>query len=81
MSKFFILALSCGVSFEELYDLYIAKNILNRFRQNHGYKDGSYIKIWNGVEDNEILLSILKKEKNSKKIYEILTKEYKKIDN
>ena len=26
--------------------------ILNKFRQEHGYKDGTYVKIWNGKEDN-----------------------------
>jgi hypothetical protein len=35
-----------------LYRLYVGKNILNRFRQDHGYKEGHYIKVWNGEEDN-----------------------------
>lgn len=39
-----------GLSFEDLYRLYIGKNMLNFFRQNHGYKDGSYKKIWQGRE-------------------------------
>jgi hypothetical protein len=29
------------------------------FRQDHGYKAGSYIKIWDGREDNEHLVEIL----------------------
>ncbi|MFT7292895.1 MAG: hypothetical protein ACI87Q_000741, partial [Pseudohongiellaceae bacterium] len=31
----------------------------NFFRQDHGYKDGSYIKIWQGQEDNVHLVDIL----------------------
>jgi len=33
--------------------------VLNFFRQDHGYKDGSYIKQWNGREDNEHLSELL----------------------
>ena len=29
------------MTLEELFDLYIGKNVLNRFRQNHGYKTGN----------------------------------------
>ncbi|OUR63842.1 hypothetical protein A9Q79_08795 [Methylophaga sp. 42_25_T18] len=48
-----------GLSFDDLYLQYIGKNTLNRFRQHNGYKDGSYIKIWDGLEDNEVLFQIL----------------------
>ena len=44
---------------DELYRQYIGKNVLNFFRQDHGYKDGSYIKVWNGKEDNEVLANVL----------------------
>ena len=47
------------MSFEELYEVYTGKNVLNMFRQDNGYKDGSYQKIWNGREDNEHLADIL----------------------
>lgn len=46
------------LSFEELYRRYVGKNILNRFRQDHGYKDGSYVKNWAGREDNEHLAEL-----------------------
>lgn len=49
----------CDLSFSRLYGLYIGKNILNFFRQDHGYKDGSYQKLWQGKEDNEHLMEIL----------------------
>ena len=44
----------------ELFRQYVGKNTLNFFRQDHGYKDGSYIKIWHGEEDNEVLANIVK---------------------
>ena len=37
---------------EDVYKLYIGKNCLNQFRQDHGYKDGTYVKLWDGQEDN-----------------------------
>jgi hypothetical protein len=48
-----------GLSFVRLYSLYVGKNILNFFRQDHGYKEGTYKKIWQGREDNEHLIEIL----------------------
>jgi len=39
--------------------MYVGKNVLNFFRQDHGYKDGSYIKVWQGREDNEHLAELL----------------------
>ncbi len=46
--------------FDELYEIYVGKNVLNMFRQDNGYKDGTYIKIWQGREDNEHLADIMK---------------------
>lgn len=43
----------------ELFRQYVGKNTLNFFRQDHGYKEGSYIKIWNGEEDNEVLAKLV----------------------
>ncbi len=48
------------LSFDELYRHYVGKNVLNFFRQDHGYKTGEYIKVWNGKEDNEVLMDILR---------------------
>ena len=50
---------TCDLSFEDLYRHYIGKNVLNFFRQDHGYKEGSYIKIWEEREDNEHLSEIM----------------------
>ena len=46
------------MSNEDVYISYITKNCLNKFRQNNGYKDGSYIKNWNGREDNVVAFEI-----------------------
>lgn len=43
---------------EDVYLAYIVKNCLNEFRQKHGYKDNTYIKDWNGKEDNQIAYEI-----------------------
>ena len=45
--------------FDELYRHYVGKNVLNFFRQDHGYKEGSYVKQWHGREDNEHLSELL----------------------
>lgn len=48
-----------GLSFDRLYASYVGKNVLNYFRQDHGYKEGTYAKVWEGKEDNEHLVEIL----------------------
>ena len=47
------------LDFPGLYQQYVGKNVLNFFRQDHGYKEGTYIKQWQGREDNEHLVEIL----------------------
>ena len=63
-ATFFRLCEKLGLGFDELYSLYIGKNILNIFRQDHGYKDGTYIKVWNGKEDNVVMQEILANNSN-----------------
>lgn len=46
-------------SWDQLHTMYVAKNVLNIFRQAHGYKDGTYIKLWHGKEDNVVLADLL----------------------
>jgi len=53
-----------GLNLDTLYTLYVGKNILNRFRQDHGYKEGTYIKIWNGEEDNVTMQKVLEENEN-----------------
>ena len=47
------------MDFDTLYRNYVGKNVLNFFRQDHGYKEGSYIKVWQGREDNEHLVEVV----------------------
>jgi hypothetical protein len=63
---------------DELYRLYVGKNILNRFRQDHGYKEGTYIKIWQGEEDNVVMQRILEKSENiaPQELYALLKNAY-----
>jgi len=71
-TDFFALCLSLNLSFSELMWQYVAKNVLNIFRQDNGYKKGTYIKEWpspiepnNTVEDNvflEMFMDEAKKE-------------------
>ncbi len=74
------------MSFEELFEIYIGKNVLNFFRQDHGYRDGSYIKEWNGREDNEVLadiIALLDSRAGSFKddVYAALERAYTEIEN
>jgi dimeric dUTPase (all-alpha-NTP-PPase superfamily) len=59
--RFGTLMKSVGLEFEELFRSYVGKNVLNMFRQDKGYKDGSYIKIWDGKDDNEWLVEHMQK--------------------
>ncbi|SMF30717.1 Dimeric dUTPase, all-alpha-NTP-PPase (MazG) superfamily [Alteromonadaceae bacterium Bs31] len=47
------------LNFTQLFNRYVGKNVLNMFRQDHGYKDGTYHKFWQGREDNEHLVEAL----------------------
>lgn len=45
--------------FETFYSMYMGKNALNFVRQERGYKEGEYRKIWNGQEDNEVMVDFV----------------------
>ena len=65
----------CDWSWAELYETYIQKFVLNKFRQDNGYKDGSYCKTWKSEitvgeatvpvykEDNEVLADLVQSRK------------------
>lgn len=65
----------------DVYSLYIGKNCLNEFRQKHGYKDGTYKKLWNGKEDNVYMQEIIEKNPNIgfSELYKELEEKYKSI--
>jgi dimeric dUTPase (all-alpha-NTP-PPase superfamily) len=56
---FFTIISHLDIDIENLYKRYVVKNQLNTFRQQNGYKDGSYIKNWDGVEDNVVAFEIM----------------------
>ncbi|MBT5031445.1 MAG: dUTP diphosphatase [Proteobacteria bacterium] len=75
------LAKLVDMDINDLYQRYVGKNVLNFFRQDNGYKDGSYLKIWRGREDNEHLVEVLTEidpsESNYRdQIYKALTQRY-----
>ena len=70
-----------NMDLDELFRQYVGKNTLNFFRQDHGYKDGSYIKIWHGEEDNEVLAKLVSTldasdENFQKNLYQALEEKY-----
>ncbi|GHD29891.1 dUTP diphosphatase [Halioglobus pacificus] len=50
---------AAGLSFDDLYTAYVGKNVLNFFRQDNGYQEGTYQKTWAGREDNEHLVELV----------------------
>lgn len=77
-----------AVAFElgeaSLFEKYVGKNVLNTFRQDHGYKDGTYQKIWGGREDNEWLSEIASSIPKcastfSVELYRQLTEKYQEV--
>lgn len=66
--------------FDELFRLYVGKNVLNEFRQDHGYQSGTYLKTWAGREDNEHLIELLDEIEDPatavKDLYEMLEGRY-----
>lgn len=72
-----------NMDLNELFRQYVGKNTLNFFRQDHGYKEGSYIKIWHGKEDNEVLAEVVNgldptNDDFQKKLYQALEDRYPK---
>jgi len=83
-SRFWDLMLAAGLDFDSLYTAYVGKNVLNFFRQDHGYKDGSYIKNWAGREDNEHLSEMVATMDHSssdfaEQVYAGLTARYREL--
>ena len=83
---FFQALATMAMDVPELYSRYIVKNQLNTFRQEHGYKDGSYIKMWsdakgNIVEDNVVAFNIVDENPsiNPEELYNKLIEAYTNI--
>ena len=75
---------SCGI--KTLAKIYFGKNTLNYFRKLKGIQEGTYNRYWNGVEDNKVMLRLIKEVKTDVKEVEefqnelmsLLEKEYQK---
>jgi dimeric dUTPase (all-alpha-NTP-PPase superfamily) len=83
-SLFWDLMLAADLDFDSLYTAYVGKNVLNFFRQDHGYKDGSYVKQWAGREDNEHLVDLVAEldhqaEDFSDQVYQALEARYRDL--
>ncbi len=83
-SLFRDLMLAAGMEFDDLYTAYVGKNVLNFFRQDHGYKEGTYLKNWQGREDNEHLVELLEPldksaEDFADQVYRSLATRYREV--
>jgi hypothetical protein len=78
LKEFFDLVTMSGLDLKTLYRLYVGKNILNQFRQDNGYKEGTYIKVWDGTEDNIIMKKVWEENGDitPQTLYKELTKLY-----
>ena len=75
LTNFFNLWYQTGNGIIDLLKKYRAKNALNFLRQHNGYKEGTYIKIWNGKEDNEFVWEYIKDKELTENFLDDLYKE------
>ena len=82
IDQFFRCCKLSGLSFTWLQKLYIGKNALNKLRQDNGYKEGTYTKIWNGEEDNVRMLEVLENlsDITFDFVYKKLVEKYQKLN-
>jgi len=59
LEAFIKLCSTLNLNIEQIYKLYMGKNVLNKFRQVNGYKQKQYQKMWDGKEDNFYLMKYL----------------------
>lgn len=74
------------LTFRTFTNLYFAKSVLNKFRQDNGYREKKYKKIWDdeGHEDNYYLTQYVNAasavgEIPERQIYDYLTNKYKEV--
>lgn len=82
-----ILLQAFELTLEDIFELYIAKNCLNKFRQDNGYKEGTYHREWFSKDDNVVVIEELKEIKYATpkelfdKLYEALDVRYSALKN
>lgn len=69
------------LDFDALHVAYVGKNVLNFFRQDNGYQQGTYRKTWAGREDNEHLVELLgdldsRADDFADRVYQVLADRY-----
>ena len=86
LANFIILCNEINLGPNDVYALYISKNALNKFRQDNGYKDGTYKKSWKfgdvELEDNQVLMEVLKEfvmEEREKVTAELITRRLEEL--
>ncbi len=84
IALFWSLLQAAEMDFSDLYEAYVGKNVLNFFRQDNGYQKGTYIKQWQGREDNEHLIDVLKeldstKDNFASDLYQALEQRYQAL--
>jgi len=81
LDAFVTLLVNVDMNMDDLYKKYISKNVLNIFRQENGYTEGTYVKMWNGLEDNVVLDSLMSINPTigADGLKELLTVEYVKV--
>ncbi|MEX0619848.1 MAG: dUTP diphosphatase [Pseudohongiellaceae bacterium] len=85
MGLFETIMRDCHMDWDELFRQYVGKNVLNLFRQDHGYKKGHYRKLWQGKEDNQHLVEIMQEldandEAYQERLYQSLARRYEAVD-
>lgn len=82
LEPFVAVLASLPLGVEELFRMYVGKNVLNHFRQDHGYKSGEYRKTWQGREDNAHLVELLETlggppDSVPERLYQALSQRYR----
>lgn len=72
-----------GMTIVELNNWYLAKNALNVFRQQNGYKSGEYVKLWDNENEDNYFLEVIVTDVLSVNGDEVLTFDdiMKELDN
>ncbi|MEE4144834.1 MAG: dUTP diphosphatase [Halieaceae bacterium] len=83
-ARFWDLMTASGLDFDGLYTAYVGKNVINFFRQDNGYKEGTYVKNWDGREDNEHLSELVavmdhSAEDFADRVYAVLAERYAEL--
>jgi len=72
-----------GMSYEDSIKLFLSKRALNEFRTLNKYKEGGYIKVWDGKEDNVYMQDIIKTMKVSDnfvdQVFDKLSSKYEEV--